>query len=212
MPSDPYAQPLGSRIFDYSVVAAGVALALVATGLALSSLGAPAWGYWLAVPVIALVERYPMTLFVRTAAVQIPFNSCVVAFLSILVDVSTAIMIWSAGVLLAQAVSRVRWPARIFNFGVGLTSGGIGFLVIDATRGSADVVSPRALAAVTVGCAVMFLVDYLLSEVSVAFEEGSSAPPSWSPATWPSPWAAWSPSTPLATWAPSCNGSCRSGV
>lgn len=174
MPSGSYEQPLRSRVFDYSVVAVGVAMALVATGAALSAPAGPAWGYWLAVPVIALIERYPMTLFARTAAVQVSFSSCLVAFLSILVDVSAGIMIWSAGVLLAQAVSRVRWSARVFNFGVGLISGGIGFLVIDAVRGSTDETSPRVLAAIAVGCGVMFLVDYLLSEVSVAFEDGSS--------------------------------------
>jgi len=85
MPSASYEQPLRSRVFDYSVVAFGVALALVATGFALSAPEAPAWGYWLAVPVIALIERYPMTLFARTASVQVSFSSCLVAFLSILV-------------------------------------------------------------------------------------------------------------------------------
>jgi hypothetical protein len=174
MPSASYEQPLRSRVFDYSVVAFGVALALVATGFALSAPEAPAWGYWLAVPVIALIERYPMTLFARTASVQVSFSSCLVAFLSILVPVSAGIMIWSAGVLLAQAVSRVRWSARVFNLGVGLIAGSIGFLVIHAVRGSTREISPRVLAAVAVGCAVMFLIDYLLSEVSVAFEEGSS--------------------------------------
>jgi diguanylate cyclase (GGDEF)-like protein len=172
MPSASYAQPLRSRVFDYAVVAVGVGLTLVATLIALSAPDAPAWGYWLAVPVIALVERYPMTLFTRTAAVQVSFSSCLVAFLSILVEVSAGIVIWSAGVLLAQAFSRVRWSARVFNLGVGLVAGSIGFWVIDWVRGSTTGVSPRELAAVAVGCAVMFLVDYLLSEVSVAFEEG----------------------------------------
>jgi len=174
MPSASYEQPLRSRVFDYSVVAFGVALALVATGFALSAPEAPDWGYWLAVPVIALIERYPMTLFARTASVQVSFSSCLVAFLAILLPLSAGIMIWSAGVLLAQAVSRVRWSARVFNLGVGLIAGSIGFLVIHAVRGSTREISPRVLAAVAVGCAVMFLIDYLLSEVSVAFEEGSS--------------------------------------
>ena len=174
MPSANYSQPLRSRIFDYSVVAVGVAMALVATVVVWRAPDAPAWGYWFAVPVIALLERYPITLFARTAAVQISFSSCLVAFLGISLTVSSGLMIWSAGVLLAQVVSRVRRSARVFNFGIGLLSGGVGFLVIDWVRGSTREVSPHELAAIAIGCGVMFLVDYLVSEVSVAFEEGSS--------------------------------------
>ncbi|CAA9332780.1 MAG: diguanylate cyclase/phosphodiesterase (GGDEF & EAL domains) with PAS/PAC sensor(s) [uncultured Nocardioidaceae bacterium] len=166
-------QPLRSRIFDYGVVSLGLAMVLAAVSSALSADEWPHPGYWLAALVIAVVERYPMTLFARTAAVHVSFSSCVAAFLGIVVDLSSAMLIWSAGVLLAQVVSRVRRSARVFNFGVALVSGGIGLVVIELVRDPSDAVSPSELGAVALGCAVTFLVDYLLSEVSVAFEERS---------------------------------------
>lgn len=165
------AQPLRSRTFDYSVVALGLLWALASTASSLTSAGELPWGYWLAAPVAALIVRYPMTLFARSASVQIGFDSCVIAFLGTLLDTSSAMMVWSAGIAISFLTSRVRRSARIFNFGVGLVAGGTGLWVIAIARGPVRETSARELAAVGAGCAVVFLVDYLLSEISVALEE-----------------------------------------
>lgn len=172
MTAPPLHQPLWSRAFDYSVVCVGLVWALAATGLALTSGDQLPWGMWLAAPLLALILEFPMTLFARTASVQIGFDSCVIAFLGTLLDTSSAMMVWSAGILISLLTSRARWTARVFNFGVGLVAGGIGLWVIDQARGSVQETSLRELTAVGAGCAAAFLVDYLLSEVSVAFEEG----------------------------------------
>jgi len=168
----PLHQPLWSRAFDYSVVCVGLVWALAATGLALTSGDQLPWGMWLAAPVIALILEFPMTLFGRTASVQIAFDSCVVAFLGTLLDASSAMMILSTGIFISLLVSRARWSARVFNFGVGLVAGGTGLWVLTLARGPAQETSPHELAAVATGCGVVFLVDYLLSEISVALEEG----------------------------------------
>lgn len=160
------------RVFDYSVMAAGAAWAIGSALWLVTTGSSVPWGMWFAAPVVALIARYPMTLFARTASVQVAFDFCVIAFLGVLLSQSAAMTVYSVGIVMSLATVRVRWSARVFNVGLALVSGGTGLWIITALRGSATEASPLELVAVGLGCGVAFLVDYLLSEVSVALEEG----------------------------------------
>ena len=118
-------QPVVSRVFDRSVLFVGFVL----TGV--SAFVAAGEGRWSAtslamlacIPVIAIVSRYPVTLDRSGGAIEIGFDSCVLALLGTLTPAHDGAMIWAVGALLSQLLSGNRAIAKIFNVGVMTTSG-----------------------------------------------------------------------------------------
>ncbi len=171
----PDGQPLVSRVFDRGVLAVAALLTLASGVAALQGdgVGLAEPMYWLCVPVIVLISRYPVVLDRPGGAIEIGFDSCVLAFLGSLTVAHDGALIWAAGAVLTQVLSKGRVVAKLFNVGVQTTSGIVALWVIDALS-SGDVRSPVTLLAVLVGCSVYFVLDFLVSEVSVALEHASS--------------------------------------
>ena len=164
------AQPPLSLIFDRTVMTVGVSIALISAVYALANSLDFAWAYWLSVPLIMLMARFPLTMERPSGAIQFGFESCVLAFIVSLLQPHDAMLVWSVGAVISQSLSDTRRVAKIFNLGVMLTAGAAAIAVVDVLRGDSQG-SPRELAAVAVGCGVYFLLDYLLSEMSIALEE-----------------------------------------
>jgi diguanylate cyclase (GGDEF)-like protein len=178
----PDSQPLISRVFDLSVLMTGL-LATVATVLAGSAAyegsNGIGWEVWLCVPVVTVFARYPVHLDRPVGSVEIGFDSCVLAFLGAAVLPSgEAVLIWAVGAIIAQFVVRRRLPARIFNIGVMITSGAAALWTMQVLAGdSGGQASLREFVAIMAGCCVYFLLDFLISEVSVALENRAPVRP-----------------------------------
>jgi len=165
-------QPLLSRLFDRTVMAVGVVVAFASATIAVADGLQFSWQYWLSVPLIVIIARFPLVIERPSGAIEIGFDSCVLAFVLSMLEPHDAMLIWSAGAVLSQALSNIRRVAKIFNTGVMLTAGATAIALVDALRGSSRG-TPLELAAVAVGCGAYFLIDYIVSEVSIALEEGA---------------------------------------
>ncbi len=179
----PESQPLVSRVFDLSVLLFAVVATLLTAlegGEAFGEgAGAGLSPLWLCVPLIAVFGRYPVHLDRPAGAIEIGFDSCVLAFLgTAFVEPHEAVVIWAAGAVLAQFATSRRMPARIFNIGVMITSGVTALWVMELLDGgSGSETSLQEFLAVMIGCTVYFLLDFVVSEVSVALENSAPVRP-----------------------------------
>ncbi|MDQ3416511.1 MAG: EAL domain-containing protein [Actinomycetota bacterium] len=169
------AQPWASRAFDHSVL--GLAVVLVAATV-FATLPSPDVGgmhpaLLLAVPVIVLVSWYPVLLQRARGVIEIGFDSCVLAFLGTLVPAHQGAVIWALGALVAQMCTARRPAAKIFNVGVMTASGIVALWVIDWLSPAGSPVHLQQLVAVLVGCTVYFVLDFIISEISVVLEDGT---------------------------------------
>ena len=124
-------------------------------------------------PLIALIARFPMVLDGVGGTIEVGFESSVLMFLLSTVDDGQALLVWAAGVLLTQALSRVRPAARVFNIGVGIVGGGLAAAVYRSVIGARPMETPHGLAAVATAAAVYFVIDYVLSAVSLRISWGA---------------------------------------
>lgn len=167
-------QPVLSRVFDRSVLLVGLVLAGVS---AIAATGAGAWSktslaMLLCIPVIVIVARYPVTLDRSGGAIEIGFDSVVLALLGTLTPAHDGALIWTAGAVASQLLSGNRPVAKVFNVGV-MTTSGIAALWIIQWLGADEIASVWQFAAVIIGCAVYFALDFAISEVSVALEHST---------------------------------------
>ncbi len=167
-------QPVLSRVFDRSVLLVGLVLAGVS---AIVATGAGAWSktslaMLLCIPVIVIVARYPVTLDRPGGAIEIGFDSVVLALLGTLTPAHDGALIWTAGAVASQLLSGNRPIAKVFNVGV-MTTSGIAALWIIQWLGADEIASVWQFAAVIIGCAVYFALDFAISEVSVALEHST---------------------------------------
>lgn len=167
-------QPVLSRVFDRSVLLVGLVLAGVS---AIVATDAGAWSQTslamlLCIPVIVIVSRYPVTLDRSGGAIEIGFDSVVIALLGTLTPAHDGALIWAAGAVASQLLSGNRTVAKLFNVGV-MTTSGIAALWTIQWLGADEIASVWQFAAVIIGCAVYFVLDFAISEVSVALEHST---------------------------------------
>lgn len=156
--------------FDLAVVTAGLVLAVLGwvdlvAGFdlfwAVALLAAP--------PVIAVMSRFPLLLDRTTSGIEIGFESAVLIFLVFVHGGDGALGVWAVGQALSQGTATKRPDVRAFNVGIGIVAGWAAVQVMAGVGGLPS--SPRELAAVALGCATFFVVDYVGSAVSVALED-----------------------------------------
>ncbi|MGH3367571.1 MAG: putative bifunctional diguanylate cyclase/phosphodiesterase [Nocardioidaceae bacterium] len=166
--------PLASLVFDGLVFALGVLVFAGAVGrvLVAGEWLAP-WPYLISIPLIVVIRRFPLILDRAEGTIEIGFDSSVLIFLACLLPAEEALVLWSLGVLIAQVTNDSRAEARRFNIGIGIVAGAAAVLVISALRGDTPG-TPHELLAVALGAAGYFLLDFLISAVSVGLEERSS--------------------------------------
>ncbi len=164
-----------SWTFDTAVSASGVLIGL----LSIAALYVGHFDrHWIAAmvlgpPVIALMSRFPLVLTRSAGGIEVGFDSAVLVFLVCFDGGAGALAVWSVGQVLSQLSVNKRWDTRCFNIGIGVLAGA-GAVLAMRSISPMDTTSPRELAAVALGCAVYFLVDYVVSGVSIAIEDRSS--------------------------------------
>jgi len=161
-----------SWVLDVSVMASGALIGLVAVlALLLGPHMDEGWALAMLVgpPIIALMSRFPLVLDRGSSGVEVGFESAVLVFLACYDGGEGALAVWTVGQVLSQATTSKRMDIRVFNIGVSILSGAAALLTMRAIS-PLDSTSPRELAAVGLGCAVFFVVDYVVSAVSIALE------------------------------------------
>lgn len=128
----------------------------------------------LAVPLIVFMGYFPMLIGRTGGGIEIGLDSCVLIFLANVVGEWNALAVWFVGTLIGQLLTDKRRTVKAFNIGLGAIAGGLALLVIFVA--DADVspfLSERSLFATAASAAVYFLVDYLVSAMSLSLEEGT---------------------------------------
>ncbi|MGA8208649.1 MAG: EAL domain-containing protein [Nocardioidaceae bacterium] len=167
----PWAAWLDSRSswFDLTVFALGLTLALYAV-VDVANHGWPnIWFPLVAVPLIAVIARFPMVIDSGDGGIEVGFDSTVLMFLVFVLSPFEALLIWALGVLLTQLSTHKDPLVKMFNIGLGIIGGALAAAVVPHV-GGADLTSPGKLLAVVLAAACYFLVDFVLSAVSVALE------------------------------------------
>ncbi|MGH8969254.1 MAG: putative bifunctional diguanylate cyclase/phosphodiesterase [Actinomycetes bacterium] len=166
-----------SWAFDGAVMTVGAVIGLLAVGgMLFGGQNDLRWTLALLVgaPVIAVMSRFPLVLDRTSGGIEVGFDSAVLVFLACFDQGAGALAVWVLGQALSQLGSNKRIDVRVFNVGLGILSGHAALLVMRSIS-PLDATSPRELMAVALGCAVYFLVDYVVSGLSIALEEGTSA-------------------------------------
>jgi diguanylate cyclase (GGDEF)-like protein len=164
-----------SWAFDGSVMAGGAILGLLAV-VELLTEGNFTHEWVIALlagaPLIALMSRFPLVLDRGSGGIEIGFESAVLVFLVCFHTGEGALGIWTVGQLLSQLTTTKRVDTRLFNIGVSILAGSMAVLVMH-TVGGLGSTTPREMLAVGLGCSAFFLIDFVVSAVSVALEDSA---------------------------------------
>jgi diguanylate cyclase (GGDEF)-like protein len=163
-----------SWAFDAAVIASGATLSLI--GLLVLLLSGELDVHWalalaIGAPVVAVMSRFPLVLSRSSTGIEVGFDSAVLVFLACFHGGAGALAVWAVGQVLSQILTSKRGDVRAFNVGLGVSAGWAALLVMRAIS-PLDGHDLRELTAVTVGVAVYFVVDYVVSAASIALEEG----------------------------------------
>ncbi|MDQ1585758.1 MAG: hypothetical protein QOH80_1123 [Actinomycetota bacterium] len=163
-----------SWVFDAVVAVSGLVIGMLAIlESELSNLGdRPVLALVLGVPVIVLMARFPLVLPRAAGGIEVGFDSAVLVFLACFAGPGTALAVWALGQTASQLTGHKRIHVRFFNMGLGILAGAVALWTM-ASLDALKLTSPRELMAVGLGCAVYFMVDYVLSAISIAIEERS---------------------------------------
>ncbi len=163
-----------SSWFDLGVFAVGFLMVAYYTHVLLQEGTTTSWLFLLAIPLVAVVARFPVVLDRRDGSIEVGFESAVLMFLLCSVPAGEALVLWAVSVVLSQVTTAKRPMAKVFNVGVGVLGAGVSAAVFTEARGSGAIGHPdqagRELLAVGLAAACYFGTDFLLSAVSVAIE------------------------------------------
>ncbi len=163
-----------SWAFDIAIVVTGALLGL----LALVELAANLDLFWavallVGAPVCIVMSRFPLVLDRSSGGIEVGFESAALIFLACVHGGEGALGIWLVGQVLSQGTTTKRGDVRAFNVGLGMIAGWCTLLVMRGV-GGLETMTPHELAAVGLGTATFFVVDYAVSAASIALEDGTS--------------------------------------
>jgi len=161
-----------SYLFDVGLCVLGMGLLVWALASGLETEWELAVAAAVGIPLVALVARYPMVLDGEDGGIEIGFDSSILMFLLCTFDAPSAIVVWGAAVILTQLISGKRPTAQVFNIGAGILAAGAAAGLFHLVRGT-EIGTARELLAMVVAAFAYFLVDYVLSAVSVSIDTSS---------------------------------------
>ena len=162
-----------SAALDYTIGIVGLAVGIPLVleflrGESKTGLMAP-----VAVLLVVVMSRYPLTLAHQSGDILIGFETCVLVFLTLAYAPLEAFALWAIGTTIANGTQSKAWRLRAFNVGLTIIGGGIFVLVFTGMESPQD--DPLArLGAVMLACAVYFAYDLVVTAGSLAIEDGCS--------------------------------------
>jgi diguanylate cyclase (GGDEF)-like protein len=160
------------QLFDVAVFVTGTVVSLVfalpwflhPTGVAVANIIVPIS--------VVLLAQFPLELPSRAGDVVIGFEAAALVYLALVCDLGVAVGLWFLAMVLAHGlVQRKEWNVRLFNIGVTSLSGVV--LTISVAAGHASGGWPELLM-IVLGCAAYFVLDLVVTAVSLAVLEGTS--------------------------------------
>ena len=165
-------RPSRGQLFDVAVFVTGTAVSLV---FALPWFLHPSGGVAVAniiVPIsVVLLAQFPLELPSRAGDVVIGFEAAMLVYLALVCDTGLAVGLWFLAMVLAHGlVQRKEWNVRLFNIGVTSLSGVVLTVSVASghTRGGWV-----ELVMIALGCAAYFVLDLVVTAVSLAVLEGT---------------------------------------
>lgn len=163
-----------SSWFDLGVFAVGFLMVAYYAQLLVWNGTTTGWQYLIAVPLVAVITRFPVVLDRRDGSIEVGFESAVLMFLLCSVPPQDALVLWAVSVTAGQVTAAKRPIAKVFNIGVGMLGAVVSAAVFTQVRGpglpGSGEHAGRELLAVALAATCYFATDYLLSAVSVAIE------------------------------------------
>lgn len=174
--------PVAARI-TFLATAAAAAATVALTAVDVPSGHEALW--WLAILAVPLLYRFPVVVTRGQGGIELGFESFVVIWFSFAAP-DLAMVLWAAGWLLAQVPlpwdrSRRRRSGWVWLGNTAMTtlSGAAAILVITRLVPHGLDPGPSAVAAVLAGAAAFFLVDYVLTAVSLPLLGRASLREAW---------------------------------
>ncbi|WP_308220262.1 EAL domain-containing protein [Kineococcus sp. TRM81007] len=178
----PERRPVASVVCDGLVtlaalcttLAAAVAFVRGADATALRTLG---WCLLIGFPLVQLMTRFPFQVNTRHAGVEVQFDVGVLVFLLCFAPPWTATLAWALCVIPTNLSQRKSWVSRVYNASIGVLFApvAVGVLHLLGAGGRGRAIAVRGdlpeLLAVAAAVGAVFLVDLLVSAVSVALQE-----------------------------------------
>ncbi|WP_386766156.1 putative bifunctional diguanylate cyclase/phosphodiesterase [Longivirga aurantiaca] len=127
----------------------------------------------IAVLLVFVMSRFPLTLTHQSGDIVIGFETCVLVYLVLTESPMHALSLWSIATALAMLTQQKSWRARIFNVGLTILGGALFVLIVAVTDPGPEYPAWQ-LASVMVACAVYFTFDLVVTAVSIAIEDGCS--------------------------------------
>ena len=157
-----------------AAVVAAVGFARHADAEALRLLG---WCLLVGFPLVQLMTRFPFPVSTKHAGVEVQFDVGVLVFLLCFAPLWTAWLAWVVCVVPTNLLQRKSWVSRVFNASIGslFAPVAVGVLHLLGAEGRGHAVALhgdlRELLHVTLAVCAVFVVDLLVSAVSVALQE-----------------------------------------
>ena len=159
-------------IFDSVVLVAGILVSLYGATQWLLNPHAPKAPALVAAALVVVMTRFPLVLPQRAGDAAIGFEASALVFMALVTLPGEALTLWSVAQVVSQVLSRRSLRTRLFN--VGGTGLGAGVLVgIVALGRSAGQDTLGELLTTLAACAAYFLVDVVVTGVSLAVEAGA---------------------------------------
>ena len=156
---------------DVLIFVVGVLVAVYSVALWSAEGIKPAPTGAIAVLLVFVMSRFPLTLTHQSGDIVIGFETCVLVYLVLTETPAHALSLWSIATALAMLTQRKSWRARIFNVGLTILGGAL-FVVIVAVTDPGPDYPVWQLASVMLACAVYFTFDLIVTAVSIAIEDG----------------------------------------
>jgi diguanylate cyclase (GGDEF)-like protein len=131
-----------------------------------------------AVPLIVLITRYPVVLPQAGGDAVIGFEISALVFLTLTRSPSEALVVWALGQIVSQTLCIRALRNRLFNVGVTGLGGGV-FVLILHLGGQSRHMGLTTLAVVSLACAAYFLLDLVITGISLALESRTAIDVRW---------------------------------
>ena len=121
-----------SSWFDLGVFAVGLLMVGYYASVLVRDGTSTSWLYLLAIPLVALIARFPVVLDRREGGIEVGVESAILMFLLCMAPPGEALVLWAVSVLVSQATTAKRTMAKVFNVGVGMLGAGVSATIFTA--------------------------------------------------------------------------------